>query len=84
MTELQQRWYSNILSKNIDVLNAMGSNRTRMLNILMQVSHRCDVASWCSAMKSSKMIFEAACARASSRLNYRLSLKSSEALESSE
>ena len=37
LTEMQRRWYSNILGKNIDVLNAMGANRTRMLNMLMQL-----------------------------------------------
>ena len=31
-------WYASVLSKNIDVLNAMmGGSRTRMLNILMQL-----------------------------------------------
>ena len=33
----QRKWYSNILSKNIDLLNAMGANTTRMLNMLMQL-----------------------------------------------
>ena len=37
LSEMQRRWYSNILEKNIDVLNAMGANRTRMLNMLMQL-----------------------------------------------
>ena len=37
LSEMQRRWYQNILSKNIDVLNAMGANRTRMLNMLMQL-----------------------------------------------
>ena len=37
LSEMQRRWYSNILTKNIDVLNAMGANRTRMLNMLMQL-----------------------------------------------
>jgi SWI/SNF-related matrix-associated actin-dependent regulator of chromatin subfamily A member 5 len=37
LSEMQRRWYTNILEKNIDVLNAMGANRTRMLNMLMQL-----------------------------------------------
>ena len=39
LTEMQRRWYSNILAKNIDVLNAMAGSgtRTRMLNMLMQL-----------------------------------------------
>jgi len=37
LSEMQRRWYSNILEKNIDVLNAMGLNRTKMLNMLMQL-----------------------------------------------
>uniref|UniRef100_A0A7S4BGX6 Uncharacterized protein n=1 Tax=Chrysotila carterae TaxID=13221 RepID=A0A7S4BGX6_CHRCT len=37
MTETQRKLYQDILSKNIDVLNAMAGNRTRMLNILMQL-----------------------------------------------
>jgi len=36
MSEMQRTWYQNILSKNIDALNA-GANRVRMLNILMQL-----------------------------------------------
>ena len=35
---MQTVWYASVLSKNIDVLNAMmGGSRTRMLNILMQL-----------------------------------------------
>ena len=37
MSEMQRAWYANIITKNIDVLNAMGHNKTRMLNILMQL-----------------------------------------------
>ena len=38
MSEMQTVWYASVLSKNIDVLNAMmGGSRTRMLNILMQL-----------------------------------------------
>ena len=38
MSQLQRTWYQNILTKNIDVLNAMqGHNRGRMHNILMQL-----------------------------------------------
>ena len=39
MSEMQRQWYGNILTKNIDVLNASATkagNRTRMLNIVMQ------------------------------------------------
>jgi len=36
MSEMQRQWYKNILSKNIDALNAT-ANRVRMLNILMQL-----------------------------------------------
>jgi len=38
MSEMQRTWYQNILSKNIDALNASAhANRMRMLNILMQL-----------------------------------------------
>ena len=37
MTEMQRTWYASILTKNIDVLNAMGAQQKRMLNILMQL-----------------------------------------------
>jgi len=37
MTEMQRTWYSNILSKNMEVLYAMGATKTRMHNILMQL-----------------------------------------------
>ena len=39
MSEMQRQWYGNILTKNIDVLNASATKaggRTRMLNIVMQ------------------------------------------------
>lgn len=37
MSEMQRTWYQNILTKNIEVLNAMSGNRSRMHNILMQL-----------------------------------------------
>ena len=37
LSDMQRKWYANILEKNIDVLNAMGANKTRMLNMLMQL-----------------------------------------------
>tara|TARA_B110001469_G_scaffold104452_1_gene103356 strand:- start:305 stop:544 length:240 start_codon:yes stop_codon:yes gene_type:complete len=37
MTEMQRLWYGNILTKNIDVINAMGGSRGQMHNILMHL-----------------------------------------------
>ena len=37
MSDMQREWYQTILSKNIDVLNAMGGNKNKMLNIVMQL-----------------------------------------------
>eukprot|EP00967_Tisochrysis_lutea_P064284 scaffold83210_cov27-Tisochrysis_lutea.AAC.2 len=37
MSEMQRMWYQNILTKNIEVLNAMSGNRSQMHNILMQL-----------------------------------------------
>ncbi|EUD65507.1 adenosinetriphosphatase [Plasmodium inui San Antonio 1] len=42
MSKLQKKLYSDILSKNIDVLNAMTGSKNQMLNILMQLRKCCN------------------------------------------
>uniref|UniRef100_A0A8C9H1L1 ISWI chromatin-remodeling complex ATPase CHR11-like n=1 Tax=Piliocolobus tephrosceles TaxID=591936 RepID=A0A8C9H1L1_9PRIM len=42
MSRLQKKLYSDILSKNIDVLNAMTGSKNQMLNILMQLRKCCN------------------------------------------
>ncbi|XP_026194247.1 ISWI chromatin-remodeling complex ATPase CHR17, partial [Cyclospora cayetanensis] len=42
MSKLQKKLYADILSKNLEVLNAMSSNKTQMLNILMQLRKCCN------------------------------------------
>ena len=37
MSEMQRAWYASVLTKNIDVLNAMGGQRSQMHNILMHL-----------------------------------------------
>ncbi|ANQ08079.1 Uncharacterized protein PCOAH_00023630 [Plasmodium coatneyi] len=42
MSKLQKKLYSDILSKNIDVINAMTGSKNQMLNILMQLRKCCN------------------------------------------
>ena len=44
LTPTQREWYTNILSKNIDVVNGgtKGDSRVRLLNILMQLRKCCN------------------------------------------
>merc|ERR1712137_457305 len=43
MTDMQREWYTNILSKNIDVIQgASKDSRVRLLNILMQLRKCCN------------------------------------------
>ncbi|PHJ25320.1 swi2 snf2 iswi-like (at hook), partial [Cystoisospora suis] len=42
MSKLQKKLYADILSKNVEVLNAMSGNKTQMLNILMQLRKCCN------------------------------------------
>lgn len=42
MSRLQKKLYADILSKNLEVVNAMSTNKTQMLNILMQLRKCCN------------------------------------------
>ncbi|KAK8801168.1 hypothetical protein WA158_001938 [Blastocystis sp. Blastoise] len=43
MTDMQTQWYKNILKKDIDTLNSLGSsNRVALLNVLMQLRKVCN------------------------------------------
>jgi len=43
LSDMQRQWYTNILSKNIDVINGPGKEtRVRLLNILMQLRKCCN------------------------------------------
>ncbi|KYK71393.1 SWI2/SNF2 ISWI-like (AT hook), partial [Toxoplasma gondii TgCatPRC2] len=42
MSKLQKKLYADILSKNVEVLNAMSGSKTQMLNILMQLRKCCN------------------------------------------
>ncbi|CDJ67960.1 hypothetical protein ENH_00045590 [Eimeria necatrix] len=42
MSKLQKKLYADILSKNLEALNAMSNNKTQMLNILMQLRKCCN------------------------------------------
>ena len=37
MSEMQRTWYASVLTKNLDVINAMGGQRSQMHNILMHL-----------------------------------------------
>ena len=41
MSEMQKKWYRNLLSKDIEALHG-GAERTRLLNIVMQLRKCCN------------------------------------------
>jgi hypothetical protein len=41
---MQRKLYSNILKKDVDAINGKGGERSRLLNIVMQVDQRKFVA----------------------------------------
>ncbi|KAH7649882.1 SWI SNF2 like ATpase and a Myb domain [Cryptosporidium bovis] len=42
LSKLQKKIYSELLTRNLDVLNSVGSNKTQMLNLLMQLRKTCN------------------------------------------
>ncbi|KAH8740693.1 SNF2L-like with a SWI/SNF2 ATpase and a Myb domain [Cryptosporidium ryanae] len=42
LSKLQKKIYSELLTRNLDVLNSFGSNKTQMLNLLMQLRKTCN------------------------------------------
>ncbi len=43
MTEMQKFWYKHVISKDASALNSLGgTNRVRLLNILMQLRKVCN------------------------------------------